>query len=104
MRSRAVALPAARRLLAASVSACRAWKRRLRYWLIFCSDTPAVERCGASTPWIAGTSRRIGERFFALRLAIVEYRRRRVRRFREAAADVFARPALYWALAAVFAL
>src|SRR5438309_9924082 len=70
MRSRAVALPAARRLLAASVSAWSAWYRRLRYWLIFCSETVVASRCGASTPSRLGVVRRTGESERGFRAAI----------------------------------
>src|SRR5256885_17172024 len=70
MRSRAVALPAARRLFSAAVSACSAWYRRLRYWLIFCSETEAGSRCGASTPSRLGVVRRTGESDLGLRAAI----------------------------------
>src|SRR5438270_449875 len=70
MRSRAVALPAARRLLAASVSAWSAWYRRLRYWLIFCSETVVASRCGASTPSRLGVVRRTGESDRGFRAAI----------------------------------
>src|SRR5438270_12455205 len=70
MRSRAVALPAARRLLAASVSAWSAWYRRLRYWLIFCSETVVASRCGASTPSRLGVVRRTGERDLGFLAAI----------------------------------
>src|SRR5438270_7844385 len=70
MRSRAVALPAARRLLAASVSAWSAWYRRLRYWLIFCSETVVASRCGASTPSRLGVVRRAGESDRGFRAAI----------------------------------
>src|SRR3989440_978593 len=70
MRSRAVALPAARRLFSAAVSACSAWYRRLRYWLIFCSETEAGSRCGASTPSRLGVVRRTGESERGFRAAI----------------------------------
>src|SRR5437588_1489285 len=70
MRSRAVALPAARRLFSAAVSACSAWYRRLRYWLIFCSETEAGSRCGASTPSRLGVVRRTGGSDLGLRAAI----------------------------------
>src|ERR1700680_2526859 len=70
MRSRAVALPVALRLLAASVSACRASYRRLRYWLIFCSEIVAGARSGASTPSTSGVVRRTGVRLLGLRAFI----------------------------------
>src|SRR2546429_7701473 len=70
MRSRAVALPAARRLFSAAVSACSAWYRRLRYWLIFCSETVVGSRCGASTPSRLGVVRRTGESDRGFRAAI----------------------------------
>src|ERR1700680_1755281 len=70
MRSRAVALPVALRLLAASVSACRASYRRLRYWLIFCSEIVAGARSGASTPSTSGVVRLTGVRLLGLRAFI----------------------------------
>src|SRR5205823_14477955 len=70
MRSRAVALPAARRLFSAAVSACCAWYRRLRYWLIFCSETEAGSRCGASTTSRLGVVRRTGGFDAGLRAAL----------------------------------
>src|SRR5260370_22722967 len=50
--------------------------------------------------------RRTGDRLFALRVAITEYRRRVLDapRLRRAASDLLTRPALYWVLAAVFGL
>src|SRR5665213_3057779 len=102
MRSRAVALPVARRLFAAAVSACNASYRRLRYWLIFCSETVVAMRSGASTPSIAGAVRRTGVRLFGLRAAIRHMVGAVLSRLRQAAAEILSRPALYWALAGVF--
>src|SRR5258708_5337961 len=50
--------------------------------------------------------RRTGDRLLALRVAITEYRRRVLDapRLRRAASDLLTRPALYWVLAAVFAI
>src|SRR5258708_39382865 len=69
-RSRALERPLARRLFAASFSECSAWYRRLRYWLIFCSETEAGARSGASTESTVGVVRRTGDMLFGLREAI----------------------------------
>ncbi len=70
MRSRALERPFARRLFAASFSECSAWYRRFRYWLIFCSETEAGARSGASTASREGVVRRTGDMLFGLRAAI----------------------------------
>src|ERR1700730_3496969 len=70
MRSRASALPEARRLLAAAVSAWSAWYRRLRYWFSFCSEIVEDARSGASTPSTAGVVRLTGVRLLGLRAFI----------------------------------
>src|SRR5258708_10514576 len=69
-RSRALERPLALRLFAASFSECSAWYRRLRYWLIFCSETEAGARSGACTESTVGVVRRTGDMLFGLREAI----------------------------------
>src|SRR6266852_8770462 len=70
MRSRALERPLVLRLFAASFSECSAWYRRLRYWLIFCSETEAGARSGAATPSTVGVVRRTGDMLFGLGAAI----------------------------------
>src|ERR1700680_3579133 len=70
IRSRALASIRALRLFAAAFSECSAWYLRLRYWLIFCSETEAGPRSGASTPSTIGVVRRTGDMLFGLGAAI----------------------------------